>query len=182
MNSGTISMRYARALLAYAKEQGAEELIYENMTRLLHTLVVMRELPVLLRAPSLSKRERVELICSAVEDNPVFKRFAELVVKEEREELLPFMAHGYISLYREDKNILAVDFTTAVEASDELKENVVAMFKGNGVANVELTCRVNPSILGGFVCEAASKRLDASVAGSLENIRKQLVKENRKLV
>ena len=38
MNIGTISMRYARALLAFATEQGVEDAIYKNMSQLVYTL------------------------------------------------------------------------------------------------------------------------------------------------
>ena len=38
MNTGVVSMRYAKALLFYAKEQGVEDAIYGNMLQLLHTL------------------------------------------------------------------------------------------------------------------------------------------------
>ncbi len=182
MNTGTISMRYARALLAYAKEQNVEDAIYGNMLQLLHTLVTIRELPVLLRAPALSKRERVKLICSAVESSPVFENFARLVVKKEREPLLPFIAHCYISIYRSCKNIKAVELTTAVTAGEELKKKITAFMSQNGTVNVELSCKEDPSIIGGFICETESKRLDASILGSLNRIRKQLIKENRKLV
>lgn len=182
MSVGTISMRYARALLSYAGEQGAGEAIYRNMLQLLYTLMKIKELPVLLRAPSLPKKERVKIICSAVENNPVFERFATLIVDEEREELLMFIAHGYISLYRAQNKILAVELTTAHEADTLLKEKIIGLMSNGGEYKVELQCSVDSSIIGGFICEANSTRLDASVARSLDNIRKKIVEENKKLV
>ena len=49
-------------------------------------------------------------------------------------------------------------------------------------ANVELNNVVDPSVIDGFVYEANSVRVDASVRGELHNIRKKLVEQNRKLV
>ena len=43
MNTGVVSMRYAKALLAYAKEQGAEDAIYRNMLQLMATLQQVKE-------------------------------------------------------------------------------------------------------------------------------------------
>ena len=51
-------MRYAKALLAYAKEQGVEDAIYSNMLQLIVTLQRVKELEAMLVAPSLSKEER----------------------------------------------------------------------------------------------------------------------------
>ena len=181
MNIGIISTRYAKAMLAFAMEHGAESEIYGNMQQLCNTFQVVRQLPVVLCNPSLSQDERVALICDAVDASPLFRCFAQLVVKEGREEMLPFIAHSYIMLYREAKKIFAVDLTTAVPVDDALKEKVSAMF-GEDYNEVELSNIVEPSIIGGFIIEADSKRLDASVMRQLSDIRKQLVKQNRKIV
>lgn len=174
-------MRYAKAMLAFALENGEENAIYNMMLQLRHTFRNVKQLPVVLQNPFLSQNERVGLICDAVNASPLFERFARLVVKEEREELLLFIAHAYIMLYRREKKILAVDFTTAVPADDALNGKVTAMLAGDH-DSVELNNAVDPSIIGGFIIEADSKRYDASVGSQLREIRKQLVKQNRKLV
>lgn len=181
MNIGVISMRYAKAMLAFALENGEENAIYNMMLQLRHTFRNVKQLPVVLQNPSLSQNERVGLICDAVNASPLFERFARLVVKEEREELLLFIAHAYIMLYRREKKILSVDFTTAVPADDALNGKITAMLAGDH-DSVELNNAVDPSIIGGFIIEADSKRYDASVGSQLREIRKQLVKQNRKLV
>ncbi len=182
MNVGAISMRYARALLAYATGLGTEDAIYENMLRLLHTLDSVRELPVLLRAPLLSPDERVRLICEAVGDNSTFRQFARLVVKEEREELLFFIAHAYLTLYRKAKNLLSVSFTTAEPVSDTFRAKVERLIGEYSGAEVELHNIVDESIIGGFIYEANSVRVDAGIKGQLHRIRKGLVEQNIKLV
>ena len=181
MNIGVISMRYAKALLVYAMEQNAEDAIYKNMLQLRYTLQKVKHLPVVLQNPNLSHNERVALICDAVDSSPLFERFARLIVKEEREEILIFIAHAYIMLYRKEKKILAVKLTTAVPVDDAYNERITALF-GEGYDSVELNNIVDSSIVGGFLLEADSKRLDSSVMSRLREIRKQLVKQNRKLV
>lgn len=180
MNTGVVSMRYAKALLSYAKEQGAESAIYGNMLQLLHTLQSVKELSVMLASPSLTATQRLSLLCSAVDSSPVYENFMRLVIKEEREALLIFIAHSYITLYRKEMNIVAVTLTTAVTADDALKEKVASMV-GHGT-EVEMLNVVDPSIIGGFICETDSRRLDASVKRQLRDINEQLIKQNRKLV
>ena len=180
MNTGVVSMRYAKALLSYAKEQGAENAIYGNMLQLLHTLQSVKELQTMLASPSVTAAQRLSLLCSAVDSSPVYENFMRLVIKEEREALLIFIAHCYISLYRKDKNIVAVTLTTAVPANDTLKEKVASMI-GHG-AEVEMLNVVDPAIIGGFICETDSRRLDASVKRQLRDINEHLIKQNRKLV
>lgn len=182
MNVGTISMRYARALLSYATEQGVEEAIYKNMSQLVHTLDYLKELPLLLRAPILTSDERERIICEAVDGNEIFKQFARLVVNEEREELLLFIAHCYMTLYREEKGILAVSFTTVKPISEAFYKKVKKLIEHSSGATVELNNMVDATLVDGFVYEANSVRVDASVRGQLRDIRKKLVEQNRKLV
>lgn len=182
MNTGVISMRYAKALLEYAMEQGDENAVYADMKQLIYTLQAIKELPVMLRDPMLSAKKREKLICSISETSASFKRFAYLVVKEEREDMLLFIAHSYISLYRKKKGIRAVSLTTAVPVCDSFKEKLAGIIKGNEEEDVEITATVDPSIIGGFVCDVDYSRLDASVSTQLRIARKQLVKQNRKLV
>ena len=175
-------MRYARALLAFATEQGVEDAIYKNMSQLVHTLDNVKELLVLLRAPVLTPDERVKIICSAVDENDTFEQFARLVVKEEREELLLFIAHCYMTLYRKAKGVLSVSFTTAKPITDTFLAKVEKLIEQSSGAKVELNNVVDQSIVDGFIYEANSVRLDASVRGVLNDVRKKLVEPNRKLV
>ena len=181
MNTGVVSMRYAKALLAYAKEQGAEDAIYRNMLQLMATLQQVKELVATLGVPSLSKEERVRLLCSAVESSPVYENFIRLVVGEEREPLLIFIAHCYVSLYRKEKNIVAVRLTTAQPVDEALCDKVSAAVLGGDVT-VEMQNVVDDDIIGGFIYETDAHRLDASIRRQLRDIETEFVKQNRKLV
>ena len=174
-------MRYAKALFAYAKQQGVEDAIYRNMLQLMATLQQVKELGNMLAAPTLSKDERVRLLCSAVDSSPVYENFVRLVIDEEREPLLIFIAHCYVSLYRKEKNIVAVRFTTAEPASQALRDKVAAAFVADG-ATVELQNVVDEGIVGGFIYETETHRLDASIRRQLRDIETEFVKHNRKLV
>lgn len=183
MNIGVISSRYAQSLLVYAKEQHAEHEIYENMFQLLSTMSQLKEFVVVLQNPMLTRQDKVRLVCEAVQNpSPVFERFVGLVVRQEREEFLNYIAHSYISLYRKDRDIVAVKVTTAVPLPENLKERISLLVKKQGHASVELENIVDSSIIGGFVMEANSVRLDASVSGALSKVEKGIVDNGRRLV
>jgi (E)-4-hydroxy-3-methylbut-2-enyl-diphosphate synthase len=90
-------------------------------------------------------------------------------------------ARGKVSLYRKKKNIIAMRFTTAQPASDAVREKIIAAASRDG-AEVEMHDVVEPDIIGGFICETETHRLDASVRRQLRDIEIELVKQNRKLV
>ena len=182
MNAGVVSMRYAKALLTYAMECGAEDAVYDSMKRLLRAVEVLKELPILLRAPMLSCDDRVEMICKVIGKSSVLERFARLVVKEQREELLPQIAYCYARLYCKEKSLLPVKFVTAQPLDDKMKSSIETRIATSLGKRVEMQNIVDESIIGGYVYEADFRRLDASVSGQLREIRKVLVKQNKKLV
>ena len=63
MDIGIISMRYAKALMEYARSTGTEELFYDEMGRLAQAFRVCPDLRTALDNPIVTQREKVQLIC-----------------------------------------------------------------------------------------------------------------------
>lgn len=183
MNTGIISMRYARALFEYAVERNVESEIYAAMFKLIAAISEVKDFLHVLQSPGVSEGAKIELLCSAIEHcSPEFRRFAELVVKRGRVEDLPYMAHSYIALYRKKKNIVAVTLKTAVPLTRELADRLSSLIERHNNAIVELKSIVDADIIGGFVYEADFIRLDASVGSDLKRIEKKIVDENKRMV
>lgn len=182
MNIGVISKRYATALYEYAQEHNAQAAIYDNMSQLKDALLRVKELPVVLKNPSLSLRQKISLICSAVTSSPVFENFITLVVKHGREDILLYIAYAYIGVYRRKNRVVAIKITTAAPMPESFLQKVENLVRTEENVIVEMDSVVDESIIGGFLCEAFSARYDASVKSQLAEIRKKLVKLNKKIV
>lgn len=183
MNAGVVSMRYASALWEYAAVRGVEDEIYANMFQLMELLSRLKDFVVKLQNPNFDSKKRVSILCSAV-DNPgeEYRNFVSLVVKQEREELLIYIAHAFITLYRKNKNIVAVKLTTATQLDDHLTQKIVSLVKQEGYSSVELQNIIDDSIIGGFILEVDSQRLDATLSSALKKIERQLVDDSHRLV
>ena len=72
-------------------------------------------------------------------------------------------------------------FTTSLPVDDGFCDRVAAEIAPEG-ATVELQNVVDEGVIGGFVCETESHRLDASIRRQLRDIETLFVKQNRKLV
>lgn len=184
MNTGAISMRYARALFAFAKEQKCEDGVYAEMKQLLTSFREVKGLRMALSNPTLPAREKAKVLCDAagIEVSVAFERYALLSVAKQRESMAPFVAHCYLELYREEKKVLAVKLTTAVPLSDEVKSGLRSRLMNLTHSAVELTDRVDPAIMGGFIFQLNSNRLDASVRNQLERVKKQFIERNRRII
>ena len=117
MNTGVISVRYAKALLEYAKTQGVEDKVYAAMKTLAERFARIPDLRRSVENPVLDTATKISLLQEAVQTADAggeMMRFFRLVLDKKREKYLQFMILSYIDLYRESKNILIGHLTTAV--------------------------------------------------------------------
>ena len=178
MDLGVISVRYARALLKSATEQNIEDQVYKDMQRLSDSYLQLPDLRLTIENPMLSKDKKLHLLTTALgqQGSELSKRFASLVLKEGRESTLQFMAASFITLYRKQKNITRGKLTTAVAVSAEVEAKMKKMVEVKTQGTVEFKTEVNPDIIGGFVLEYDTYRMDASAKSKLNNILVQLKK------
>ena len=174
MNTGLIARRYAKALMAYATERGQTELLYRQMGSLAGSFEALPALRTTLVSPVVSREEKMSLVCAAVGAEPAesFRDFVRLVLDNRREAYLRTMALEYMSLYRKSNNISVVHLTSATELDKEVTGRIAASVVAKTQGAVELDCRIDPSLGGGFIFRIDDKQLDASVRGALERIAK----------
>jgi len=82
----------------------------------------------------------------------------------------------FITLYRKQKNITRGKLTTASAVSSETEEKMKQMVESMTQGTVEFQTEVNPDIIGGFILEYDTYRMDASVKSKLNSILNQLSK------
>ncbi|MCD8282105.1 MAG: F0F1 ATP synthase subunit delta, partial [Prevotella sp.] len=109
MNTGVISVRYARALLGSIKKPDVKERVYADMRMLAQSYINVPQLRKTVDNPMLAKEEKQRILLLACGGNPspVTKEFIALVLKQDREDMVQFMANSFITLYRKEKNIIS---------------------------------------------------------------------------
>ena len=178
MDIGVISVRYARALIKSALGMKLEDQVYQEMQTLFKSYIDVPELRFTIDNPMLSKDKKLALLTTALGKNPseLSKKFLQLVMKEDRESTLQFMAASYITLYRKQKNIIRGKLTTATAVDPQTEAKMRKMVEQRTKGTVEFKTEVNPDIIGGFILEYDTYRMDASVKTKLKNILTQLKK------
>ncbi|MBR5019151.1 MAG: ATP synthase F1 subunit delta [Bacteroidales bacterium] len=162
MNAGLIASRYANALLLFASETHDETRVYEDAAALKRAILEKDDVPG----------------CIARLSEPM-QQFLALVIRNKRVEYLPAILHDYRVLYRKEKGITRAWLTTATE-NPELAEKLAELMKLQGLTEVDFKTEVNPDLIGGFIVQVEDKRLDASTASQLKQIRKELESRIRK--
>ena len=178
MDIGVISMRYARALLKSATDQKLEDAVYQEMMTVAKSYLDVPALRHTIDNPMLSKDKKEALLIVAAGEKPctLTKSFIALVLKEDRENVMQFMANSYITLYRKQKNVIRGKLTTAARVSAQTEQKMRQMVESKTNGTVEFETEVNPDIIGGFILEYDTYRMDASVKSKLNNILNTLRK------
>ena len=178
MDIGVISMRYARALLKSAVGAKLEDRVYQDMMTLAKSYIDVPALRQTIDNPMLSKDKKEALLVTALGEEPcaLSKSFVSLVLKEDRENMIQFMANSYVTLYRKQKNVIRGKLTTAARVSAETEQKMRQMVESKTNGTVEFETEVNPDIIGGFILEYDTFRMDASVKSKLNNILNTLKK------
>lgn len=177
-------MRYARALLKAATDAKAEDKVYQEMLTLAKSYIDVPGLRRTIDNPMLAKDKKKALLVVACGGSTAAdgakglsrqtEMFVSLVLREDREDMLQFMANSYITLYRRQNNIIRGKLTTAVAVSEAVELKMRQMVEGMTKGTVQFEAEVNPDIIGGFMLEYDTYRLDASVQSRLRSIQAQL--------
>ena len=178
MDIGVISVRYARALLKSATEQQLDDAVYQEMQLLAKSYIDVPQLRQTIDNPMLSKDKKEALLLTAVggEPTPLTRAFIALVLKEDREPVMQFIANSYVTLYRQQKNVIRGRLITAARVSPATEQKMRQMVESKTNGTVEFETEVNPDIIGGFILEYDTYRMDASVKSKLNSILNTLKK------
>jgi len=177
MSIARIAGRYAKSLLDLAQEQGKLDTILGDMNAF-KTASENKDLRSMLKSPIINTTKKRNILKEIFGESfdEMTMAFINIVLTKGREELLPEICQEFIGQYRSIKNITSATVISATELKtetlDKIKNKIrTEMTQGGG--EVEISTKVDPSLLGGFVIEIGDKLYDASVATRLKNLRKE---------
>lgn len=157
-----------------AEEKGLTEEIHKDMLFFKNTLDGSRPLVLMLMNPIVrsSKKDAVLRAIFKSKVNPMTSAFIDIVARKKRESILEDIAVEYIRLYDEKKGIERATVITTTPLTDELRAKFKAMVsKKTGSQLVDLTEKVNPNIIGGYVLKLGDQQVDASVRSQLNALK-----------
>lgn len=88
--------------------------------------------------------------------------------------MMQFIANSYITLYRKNKNLIRAKLLTATAVSPSTEQRLRQLVESKTNGNVEFETEIKPEILGGFIIEYDTYRMDVSVKSQLNSILSQL--------
>lgn len=138
-----------------------------------------RDLFLLLKSPIVKPDKKASILKAIFEGkiNDTTLAFFDIIVRKGREMYLPEIATEFEVLYKAQNEISNVEIITATELDDaeleQIKTKLLASVQTQ--KSLDITKKVDPSILGGFIVKIGDKLYDASVKHKLDKLRKEFV-------
>jgi len=171
---------YAEALYGAAHEAGRLERTHADFEAIVAALAGSRELARVLFNPAFPSEAKRRILQKLSEDaEPLVSSTLDVLVANNRIELLPDVQEAFAARYRLEQHELAVELTTAIPIDDAQADGLRQRLEQATGQSVTIRRRVDPSIIGGVVLRVRDLLVDASVRRRLDGLRLSL--KNTKL-
>lgn len=177
MDQSAITVRYAKAFFATAREKNLLDTFRTDVAVVMDVCQTSEDFMLLLESPIVKTSKKSALIQQIFEGkvHEISLNFLLLIVQNKREVHIPGICRNFLDISSKDQNIKAAVLTTATEANPASIEKIKEILGKELNATIELTTRVNPDILGGLVLRVEDKQYDASVSTQLKKIKQTLL-------
>ncbi len=178
MSVNRISSRYAKSLIDLAVERNEMETVVKDI-QLFGEVAKNRDFSLMLKSPIINTSKK-QSIFSAIFEGKISKTttaFFDIILRKGREAVLTDISSEFMSQYKQLNRISAVTLTTAIPLTESALNDIKAKLIASNITmdKLELTTKIDPNILGGFVIEVGDKLYDASVQHKLDQLKKEFV-------
>ena len=182
MDIGLVSVRYAKALLKFALEERTEDRVYAEVGVLCDTYLEVPALRSALDNPTLSDKDKELLLSQASGGNisNTLLLFIRLVISHHRTQIMQFIASSYVTLYMKKKNLVQSRLTVPSKISDDSLQRIKELIKSRTSSDVEFIVKEDKTLIGGFVLQYDTYRLDVSLKNQFQKLRNEFQAINSK--
>jgi F-type H+-transporting ATPase subunit delta len=177
MNESKITVRYAKALFALAKEGNAFEAMKNDMELLYQCIHDLPELRFVIESPVIKVSEKAKLFEETFKASfsPYTLTFIKLVVERRREEYLLGISRHFLSLLKSEQGIQYAELVTAVPLNEALRKTILHFINKRFNTHAELNESIDENLIGGFILRIGDQQIDASISSKLARIKTALI-------
>ncbi len=167
---------YARALYDAALEQGRVATVRAELAELGAALESSPELAAFLDNPQVEPGTKAAVLGEISEDaDPLVRNVLRLAATKGRGGEIDAIARAFGEIVDRAEGRIVVELVTAHPLTDDEAAAIVGKIEQSSGREVEASRSVDPSLVGGLILQVGSLRVDASVRGRLERLRRTLV-------
>lgn len=171
----TIARPYAEAVFELAREEGNLG-IWSDMLKLLSMIIADRQMYMVLENPKLDTEFQAGFILDICGDNLTEegKNFVRVLAESRRLPQLQAISRLFEQLRLEEEGAEDVEVISAYPLDDHERNRIADTMEKRFGKKVNITTRIDKSLIGGSIIRAGDTVIDASVKGSLNKLGGQL--------
>jgi len=170
-----IARRYAKALV----EVLSDEQIGKVLEELKSLLELFDESSLkYLKSPIVpveKKKELLQLVVEKIKISNELSRVLQLMAEKNRLGVLKEFCNEFEILANEKLGLIKAEIISATELDEKTVKRIAEKIEKLFKRKPEISIKIDPSLIGGFIIKVADKVIDASIRTQLENLRKSMV-------
>ncbi|MFK8137403.1 MAG: F0F1 ATP synthase subunit delta [Bdellovibrionales bacterium] len=177
MKYSLLAERYAKALFETAKEDGASDQVFEEIS-ILQEAIMDDELQAYFNSPMTQLKDRKEIIKrlnDAAKTSETTQNFLNVLADNKRLNIFEELVKKYRTILDEANGVVRGSLTSAVDLQMEERSNIEGQISKLLNKKIVLEYEVDKSILGGIVAKVGDYTIDNSVNNQLKKIKESLI-------
>ncbi|UZH56604.1 ATP synthase F1 subunit delta [Salinimicrobium tongyeongense] len=175
MQGSRAAARYAKALLSLAKDKNVTGEVNDDMSLISSTIKNSGDLQAFLKSPvvknTMKKNALLEIFKSV---NGVTSGLFEILIENNRLDILALVASNYQRLYDEMSGVQVAKVTTAIPLTPALEAKIQQKVKELTGNEAKIENIVDESIIGGFILRVGDIQYNGSVKSQLTGLKREL--------
>jgi len=171
--------RYAKALLDLARQQGEQEIIGIEFSKVVEVLTepTLAKVLALPNLPLTTRRTIVEQLVATVSLQPLLSNFLRVLAENDRLSTIADIESAYQRLLEHVMGRVRVKVRSAAPLSEEELNALVEAFSRLTRMTVIPTIELDPELLGGVLVEIEGQVYDASLKTQLQRLGETLAQQ-----
>jgi len=171
----TIARPYAQAAFDLAKDSNDLK-SWSEMLQFLAAVIKDDAMAAMIHNPKFQTQDLIDIVLKITGDrlNKSAQNFVRVVAANKRLNVLPEIAEIYEAHRANEEGTIDAEVISAFELSDAQKKNLVDGLKKRLGREINLSTKIDESLIGGSIVRAGDMVIDGSVTGQLEKLAHKL--------
>ncbi|MCB0823407.1 MAG: ATP synthase F1 subunit delta [Bacteroidales bacterium] len=175
MKETRVAIRYAKALFDLAIEMKILDKVKDDAQLVSDVCLQNREFVLMLKSPIIKEKSKLvvirEIFKGKIQD--VTLKFMSIITNNGREDIIQEIMDQFVIIYKRHMRIMPITVKSAVKLDKDVRDRIVNIIAARRNVSVELTEKIDESLIGGFLLEAESLQYDASISRQIKNLEKE---------
>ena len=173
-NIGSIVERYSKALLELSIESKNMEEVQKDIQNIMDLIETSEDFRRVLKSPILSRNDQkqiIEKVFSKISISKMVLKFFIVVSTNRRSFIIDRICKRFLEMEKDYKGEVRAEIISTEAPEKDILFKIEKIIKDTIKSEVNLTYKIDKSIIGGYILNIGSVMLDGSIKSKLQGLR-----------